>query len=135
MKTLLASLLVWISVETDYNVDFPHPTIVSVSQIELEKIYYKGDVAPPGVELHAFYKADTDEIYLSNEWNLYNAFDRGVLLHEVLHYIQDMNNVPYACIGELEKEVWPLQKKYLLEVHGVVWKYDELWYKMTTICH
>ena len=59
---------------------------------------------------------------------------QGLLLHELLHYVQDMNNVKFKCIAEMEKEVWPLQQKYLWEVHQFRWEYDPLWYKTISSC-
>ena len=46
-----------------------------------------------------------------------------------------MNNIKFECVAEMEKEVWPLQKKYLKEVHNFDWDYDELWYKTVSSCY
>ena len=40
MKTLIAFLLLWIGAETDYNVKVPYPTIVQMTQIEMNTIFY-----------------------------------------------------------------------------------------------
>ena len=45
-----------------------------------------------------------------------------------------MNNVKFVCVAEMEKEVWPLQQKYLKEVHEFDWDYDKLWYKTISSC-
>jgi len=134
MKTLILGLFLWIGAETDYNVNLPVPQVVKVSQTQLEEMYY-GKSKKNDFKLHALYSRKKDIIYLSDSWNMYNAFDRGVLLHELLHYVQDMNNVQYDCMGQLEAEVYPLQKKYLLEVHGVKFEYDELFVKSLSFCN
>ena len=136
MKTLIAFLLIWIGTETNYNVDLPHPEIRLLSQVELERVYY-GDNKNPTGQLHAFYDPEKNLIYLNENFNIHDAFDKGVLLHELLHYVQDMNGAvgtKFECIRETELEVYPLQKKYLLEVHGVVFDYDELFVKLSATC-
>ena len=57
-----------------------------------------------------------------------------LILHELLHYIQDMNNVKFGCVAEMERDVWPLQQKYLKEVHEFDWDYDKIWYMIISSC-
>ena len=45
-----------------------------------------------------------------------------------------MNNVRFECVAEMEKEAWPLQQKYLKEVHEFDWQYDKLWYMTVSSC-
>ena len=89
--------------------------------------------------LHAFYDPKTDTIYLNKYFNIHDPFQKGVLLHELIHYVQDSNDVigpgkPFECMRALEEEAYPLQQKYLLEVHGIAWDYDELWVKLLSSC-
>tara|TARA_Y100000287_G_scaffold27494_1_gene19246 strand:- start:414 stop:839 length:426 start_codon:yes stop_codon:yes gene_type:complete len=137
MKELIASLLLWIGAETNYNVDLVHPEIKMMTQIELEHKFYGHDKTPSGT-LHAFYDPENDVIYLNSNFDRFNAFDKGILLHELMHYVQDVNGVVgtrFECMRETELEVYPLQKKYLLEVHGVVFDYDELYVKLQATCN
>tara|TARA_B100000900_G_scaffold388622_1_gene380831 strand:- start:57 stop:485 length:429 start_codon:yes stop_codon:yes gene_type:complete len=138
MKTLIAFLLIWIGSETNYNVDLPHPEIKMLSQVELERVYYGDHENSSGAQLHAFYDPKNNLIYLNEDFDIHDAFDKGVLLHELLHYVQDMNDVvgtKFECMRETELEVYPLQKKYLLEVHGVKFEYDELFVKLSATCN
>jgi hypothetical protein len=43
-------------------------------------------------------------------------------------------NTQFECTAEMEKDAWPLQKKYLKEVHSYIWNYDELWYMVISDC-
>ena len=56
------------------------------------------------------------------------------LTHEVIQYVQDMNGITFQCLAEMEKDTWPLQQKYLKEVHNIDWEYDKLWYVLTSTC-
>jgi len=125
-------MLLWIGANTGYDVDLPHPLIKTVTQQELERIYSNG--AGTENHLHGFYDRKEDIIYLPDTWKQYDAWSQGVLLHELIHYVQDQNQAKFQCTNEMEKEAWPLQKQYLLEYHGYVWDYDELWFAVISNC-
>lgn len=127
-------MLLWIGANTGYNVDLPQPTIVQLDQDALEHVYTQGSGMSADTVLHGFYDPETDTIYLPRSFNQYNVWHKGILLHELVHYVQDMNQVQVNCNAELEKDAWPLQKKYLSEMHGVEWNYDELWFKLISNC-
>ena len=137
MKTLIAFLLLWIGAETDYNVNVPHPNIIQMNQVEMDAMFYGKENRSAG-KLHAFYDPRENTIYLNEDFDIHNAFDKGVLLHELLHYVQDMNNVvgdKFESWRQTELEVYKLQEKYLLEVHGVKFEYDELFVKLQSVCN
>lgn len=133
MKTIIAAMLLWIGANTNYDVNLSHPSITFLSQEKLEHMYTKGKQMSDS-ELHGFYDTQKDIIYLPDTFNMYDAWQKGVLLHELIHYVQDQNNAKFNCTAEMEAEAWPLQKKYLLEVHGVTWNYDKLWHHLQSTC-
>jgi hypothetical protein len=134
VKAIITAMLLWIGANTGYNVDIPHPTVIKVSQSQLEQIYTHGN-GMQGTVLHGFYDRKEHVIYLPDTFNPYDVWHKGVLLHELIHYVQDMNSAKFPCIQAMEGETWPLQKKYLLEMHGVRWDYDALWFKLISSCH
>ena len=133
MKAIITAMLLWIGANTGYNVDLPHPTVTFLPQKQLEMLYSHGR-GMNGAELHAFYDTVDDVIYLPDTFNMYDVWQKGVLLHELLHYVQDQNKAKFQCSAKMEAEAWPLQKKYLLEMHGVKWEYDGLWFKIISEC-
>jgi len=135
MKTLIAFIMLWIGSETDYNTNIPHPKVLMVSESTLTKMYYGDKEAQD--EIHALYNTESDTIYIKDTFNLYNVFDKGVLMHEIMHYVHDMNGAvgtKFDCMAQSEAEIYPLQKKYLLEVHGVKWEYDPMYLKVISSC-
>ena len=134
MKSVIAAMLLFIGANTDYNVDLQHPVITQLPQAELERIYSHGK-GMKGSELHAFYDTKADIIYLPDTFNIHDAWHKGILLHELLHYVQDQNDAKFACKAAMESEAWPLQRKYLLERHGLKWDYDELWFRVISACN
>ncbi len=135
MKTLIAFIMLWIGSETDYNTNIPHPKVLMVSESTLTKMYYGNKEVQD--EIHALYNTESNTIYIKDTFNLYNVFDKGVLMHEIMHYVHDMNGAvgtKFDCMAQSEAEIYPLQKKYLLEVHGVKWEYDPMYLKVISSC-
>ena len=134
MKELLITLMLWIGANTNYNVNVPLPEIIRMDKAPLEYQYFQGDI-PRDSDIHGFYNLKDKKIYIRGEYPLEHPWSQGLILHEVMHYLQDMNNIKFECVAEMEKDVWPLQKKYLKEVHDFDWDYDELWYKTISSCY
>ena len=134
MKELLIALMLWIGANTNYNVNVPLPEIIRMDKAPLEYQYFQGDI-PRDSDIHGFYNLKDKKIYIRGEYPLEHPWSQGLILHEVIHYLQDMNNIKFECVAEMEKDVWPLQKKYLKEVHNFDWDYDELWYKTISSCY
>ena len=100
MKTLVAFILLWIGAETDYNTNIPHPKILLVSESTLAKMHYGNQKAEDTV--HALYNTENNTIYLKDTFNQYKVFDKGVLMHEIMHYVHDMNGAvgtTFDCIS------------------------------------
>ena len=134
MKELILALFLFISTETNYNTNnLEVPEIRFLPQNELDAQYTK-ESSPPGNELFAFYDLKRDIIYLRDTWDIHNPWSKSVLLHELIHYVQDKNNIAFECTAEMEQQAWPLQKKYLRQYHGVTWNYDELWHLLISTC-
>ena len=125
MKELIMALMLWIGANTDYKVDFPVPQVERMDIIMEEIIFpdYEG-----------FYDYNKNIIYIRGGLDIKDPWTQGVLLHEVIHYLQDMNNAQFECTAEMEKDAWPLQKKYLKEVHNYIWNFDILWYMVISDC-
>jgi len=125
MKELIMALMLWIGANTDYKVDFPVPQVKRMGIIMEEIIF-------PNYE--GFYDYKKNIIYIRGGLDIKDPWTQGVLLHEVIHYLQDMNNAQFECTAEMEKDAWPLQKKYLKEVHNYIWNFDILWYLVISDC-
>jgi len=133
MKSVIAFMLLWIGANTDYNVDLPHPEVVMLTQTQLEQ-KYGHNTGPGGGKIKGFYSTKHDTIYITDNFDIHDPWKKSVLFHELFHYVQDQNGFVGSCVQEWEKEVYPLQKKYLLEVHGLSWDYDPMWYKVISTC-
>ena len=104
-----------------------------LTQTQLEQ-KYGHNTGPGGGKIKGFYSTKHDTIYITDNFDIHDPWKKSVLFHELFHYVQDQNGFVGSCVQEWEKEVYPLQKKYLLEVHGLSWDYDPMWYKVISTC-
>ncbi len=132
MKEIITALLIWLGANSDFNVNMDIPVVLFLPQDQMEQRYF-GDTENHG-ELHGFYDIEQNIIILPNTWDRRDPWDLSVLLHEMIHYVQDQNETEFNCTAEMEKDSWPLQQKYLLEIHNFKWDYDKLWYLMVSSC-
>jgi hypothetical protein len=133
MKEIIMALLIWIGANTDYNTDIPDPVVLFLTQDKMEKVYYGGETHS-GTTLHGFYDTKLNLIVMPDTWDRNDPWNISILLHELIHYVQDMNEIEYRCMAEMEKDAWPLQKKYLKEEHNFDWEYDKLWHLLISAC-
>ena len=102
-------------------------------QAEMNSLYFKDNDHEPD-SLHGLYNKEDDTIILPDDWNKDDPFDMSVLLHELVHYLQDVNGMQFNCTQEMEKDSWPIQQNFLKKVYNYDWNYDKLWYIMISSC-
>jgi hypothetical protein len=118
MKEILTALMIWLGANTPFNTNHDIPNIMFLSQTQMEEMFYK----------------ESNTIILPDTWDRRKAWDMGVLLHEMVHYLQDMNDHDFGCTAEMERDAWPIQQRYLKERHDYTWDYDGLWYAVISTC-
>jgi hypothetical protein len=52
-------------------------------------------------------------VYLRDDWDAANLRSRATLLHELVHHVQDFNNVPERCRAEREQLAYELTLEWL----------------------
>ena len=98
MKSVIVFMLLWIGENTNYNVDLAHPTIIFLSEKQLEETY--GGTTTGGGALKGFYSVKKDIIYLKDDFDIHDPWKKSVLFHELFHYVQDQNGFKEACVKE-----------------------------------
>lgn len=134
MKEILTALMIWLGANTTLDTNHDIPTVLFLSQDEMESMFYKGEDPMPHT-LHGLYDSESDTIILPDTWDRRKPWDLAVLLHEMVHYLQDQNDLHFSCTAEMERDAWPIQKRYLEEEHDYAWEYDGLWYAVISNCN
>jgi len=134
MKEILTALMIWLGANTPFNTNYDIPGVIFLPQEQMEEMFYKGTDKMPNT-LHGLYDTESDTIILPDTWDRRKPWDLGVLLHEMVHYLQDQNEIHFRCTAEMERDAWPIQQKYLKEKHNHAWDYDGLWYSVISTCN
>jgi len=132
MIELIMTLMVWISVHTEFIIPDP-PSIEINTKVELRDIIYgckelktedpikwneicrEMDWAARSVV--AVYNHDSKVIHLPEYFNPKILSHRSILLHELVHHMQYANgyNKKVECMELLESQAYDLQEKWLEE--------------------
>ena len=107
MESLILSMLIWIAAQTGLVVSSP-PLIQLVSAEEMQR-------KVPGHSVVAFYDRTTTTIYLPTNWDHKTVYRKAMLLHELVHHVQNVNKVSFRCEGEREKQAYALTLRWLTE--------------------
>ena len=134
MTEILTALMIWLGANTTLDTNHDIPKVLFLPQAEMEALYYPENQEKFPNKLHGLYDQESDTIILPDDWDRRDAWDMGVLVHEMVHYLQDVNNVKFNCTAEMEKDAWPIQQKYLKDRHDYDWEYDGLWFMVISTC-
>jgi hypothetical protein len=103
---LVLALLAWISAETGLALA-PPPTILFVNQAQMLRL------AGGPTDVTGLYDRESVTVYLRDDWDAANLRSRATLLHELVHHVQDFNNVPARCRAEREQLAYKLTLEWL----------------------
>tara|TARA_Y100000748_G_scaffold285046_1_gene267295 strand:+ start:370 stop:792 length:423 start_codon:yes stop_codon:yes gene_type:complete len=135
MKEILTALMIWLGANTPFDTNHDIPNVLFLTQSQMEELYYVEDQEKFPNQLHGLYNRENNTIVLPDTWDRRKPWDLGVLIHEMVHYLQDVNQLEFECTAQMEKEAWPIQKQYLKEQHNYDWDYDQLWFLVVSNCN
>ena len=132
MNALVFLFLAWIAAETGLELPTP-PSVVLVAAEEMRERSVR-----PGNRVEALYERATATVYLPESWNSEALYDRAMLLHELVHHVQEYNQVASQCNAEREQQAYELTRIWLGE-QGVADPYsflkvDELTVAILSLC-
>jgi hypothetical protein len=121
---LLAAIAAWLSA----NFDLPEtdrPRVEFVPPARIAAFRYRGFAQPPaasrderpthdaGRETVAVYDDATRTIYLAEGWSGATPAELSVLVHEMVHHLQNHAQLKYECPQEREKLAYAAQERWL----------------------
>jgi hypothetical protein len=76
-----------------------------------------GRAAPPeiGQDVYAIYDDRTRTIYLHKQWSSERPADVSVLVHEMVHHMQNVRAQKFGCPQEREKDAYEAQRMWLAQ--------------------
>jgi hypothetical protein len=150
---LLTALVMWISGHFGLAPNYEHPDIKFLPAAEITALRYRAftpsqqrEVAsalhesggqPSRREAVAVYDDATKTIFLPDTWKGDNPADISVLIHELVHHLQNMARLRYECAGAREQVAYAAQEKWLNLVQRDLlseFQIDRFTLKVSTAC-
>ncbi len=129
MDALLTAIVIWISANYALPASLNHPRIGRVASVEMAGLRYRGLLSAlqrkttalqeqessfeKRRDVVALYNDQTSTIYLSDKWAGATPAELSVLVHEMVHHLQNQAGTTYECPAEREKLAYEAQDKWL----------------------
>jgi hypothetical protein len=122
MNALLTTIVLWLSTNFGLPASYDHPQVEFVPETKIVEIRYKGFVGwqlqvgsvPPGQRTTvSVYDDATKTIYLPDAWTGDTPADLSILVHEVVHHLQNVGKLKFECPQEREQLAYKAQERWL----------------------
>jgi hypothetical protein len=129
MNTLLTMIVLWLSITFGLPADYEHPRIEFVPGKVLAAMHFgevpletwnqaasavggAGDFEPQHA-IMAVYSDTTRTIYLAEGWTGTTPAELSILVHEMVHHLQNVGGLRYGCHQERENLAFTAQDHWL----------------------
>ncbi len=114
----LARLIInWLSRNFDLPAASPAPRIVLASTEAMESLRHRNALAGSRTgkasDIVAIYVDAERTVYLREGWNGTSPAEQSVLVHEMVHHLQNLTGIAYACTEERERLAYAAQGAWL----------------------
>ncbi|MDC3091181.1 hypothetical protein OA848_02210 [Rickettsiales bacterium] len=106
LSLIVSTLLNWININTTYDTRKFNVKIIEVSKKEIQKLACKGKCP-----IISFYKRN-EGIYITKMNFKNNLCNQSILLHEIIHALQESKKMENAF---REKEAYEIQNHFLMQ--------------------
>jgi hypothetical protein len=124
MEIMLTAIVTWLSLNIGLPANYEHPQIAFVSPDQMSAVRTTGvsdsiahaddeRTRPPGSQIVALYDDRNRTVYLPNGWNGDSPTEMSVLVHEMVHHLQNLAGVTYECAEAREKPAYEAQEGWL----------------------
>ena len=127
--TLLTEIVTWLSANFDLPAIQDYPSVQIVSPAKLASMRYEDKGCLPGRscetgvyepveavhqrEVVALYEGTTRTFFLSDLWTGKTPADQSVLVHEMVHHLQNLGKLKFECPRAREKLAYTAQDRWL----------------------
>jgi len=122
MEALLTAIVVWLSANYGLQASFNHPRVEFVSATKMAArlkkdigMKQRNDIASSisGSDIVSLYNNETQTIYLRMGWNGKTPAELSILVHEMVHHLQNVEHLKFTCPQEREELAYKAQDRWL----------------------
>lgn len=113
MEALLTAIVLWLSINFPLPANLNHPGIKFVSAAEM--IAQRTGVSASEIrsDILALYSNESKTIYLMDGWTGKTPAELSILVHEMVHHLQNVGQLKFACSEEREELTYKAQDDWL----------------------
>jgi len=122
-EALLDDIVTWLSSNFDLPAIKQRPVVEFASKMELARLRARDRTSSQGFmesdgqlarrEVVALYDNETRTILLPDDWGGTSPADQSVLVHEMVHHLQNVGGLKFVCPQAREKLAYLAQDKWL----------------------
>ena len=120
MEALLTAIVLWLSINFQLPANLNHPAIKFVSAAEMIEPLKKnklrtGDVSASEIssDIVSLYSNESKTIFLLDGWTGKTPAELSILVHEMVHHLQNVGQLKFACPEEREELAYKAQDGWL----------------------
>jgi len=122
-EDLLNDIVAWLSSNFDLPAVKQRPLVEFASKVELARLRARDLASSQSLigndwqaaqrEVVALYDSNTGTILLPDDWGGTSPADQSVLVHEMVHHLQNLGKLKFDCLQAREKTAYLAQAKWL----------------------
>ena len=120
MEALLTAIVLWLSTNFPLPANLNHPRIKFVSAAEMVAPLNKNQQQRTNIssaenswDIVSLYSNEAKTIYLMDGWTGNTPAELSILVHEMVHHLQNVGQLKFACPEEREELAYKAQESWL----------------------
>lgn len=125
MNALLTTIVLWLSTNFGFPASYDHPIVKFAPETKIVELRYQGlagwqlptGTVPSGLPGQrvtvSVYDDATKTIYLPEDWTGDTPADLSILVHEMVHHLQNVGKLKFECPQEREQLAYKAQEQWL----------------------
>ena len=113
MTALLTAIVTWLSINFALPASYDLPTIALAPAAHITEMRYGPGNANAAREVMAVYEDSRATIHLAETWAGRTPAELSILVHEMVHHLQNVAALSYACPAEREALAYDAQAQWL----------------------
>jgi Domain of unknown function (DUF6647) len=116
LQVLLEKVCAWLVTGFDLPAATKLPTVMIVPPVRMAALRYHGlaPISSDASDFIALYDGRGRTIYLPEGWRGATAAEVSILVHEMVHYLQDMAGQRFECVEQEERLAYAAQDRWLV---------------------
>lgn len=137
MTALLTAIVTWLAANFDLPANYDLPEVRLVPAVQISDLRYRDVVAMRRRQVLAVYDDAARRIVLDDAWTGRSAQELSILVHEMVHHLQNVAGRHYPCPAAREKLAYEAQERWL-GLFGLslaaAFEVDPMTLKVSTAC-